>query len=182
MSAIVDAARTVLARPGYRLLAVASFAGFAALYLMSLPAAYTGGRIGPIALSYLTPELVAIALVMAAMLGLTVAFMAFAWRRQQGISAGSAAGGAVVGLVTPLLCCSPLLPSLLGVVAALFPALAGTAAGSLQGFIATHETAILLAGLALVAWALYRNARRAAAGAFCAAPSPAARQQKGIGA
>lgn len=179
MLTILRAARAVLAARGYRLLAAASFLFFSALYLMTLPAAYTGGRIGPATLRYLTPELAAIALLLGGLLALMAPLMVYAWRQRHGISAGTAASGALVGFFAPLLCCSPLLPSALGVLAAFFPALAGSAAGSVQGFIATHETAILLASLGLVAWAVYLNARRATAGAHCSAPSPRSARVRG---
>lgn len=72
-----------------------------------------------------------------------------------------------MGILTPLLCCSPILPLLLGLLAIVFPALANAAAGPLQAFIARHETALLLTALALMVMALHQNARRVLQGSSC---------------
>ena len=147
-----------------------SFAAFLLLYAAVLPASLTGGRIGWVSLRLLTPALAAIAFALALALALTLALMVLIVRQGQRASGRAATGsafGALVALIAPLLCCSPILPLALGALAVVFPALAASAAGSVQGFIATHEMTLLLAAVALTAFALELNARRALAGACC---------------
>lgn len=174
MTPILAALKLAWADKACRWAAALSFAVLLPLYAATLPASLTGGRIGWISLRLLTPGLGAIACGLALLLALTVALMVLIIRQGQRASKGAATGsalGAVLALITPLLCCSPILPLALGALAVSSPALAGAAGGRVQGFIATHEFELLLAALALTALALYQNARRAVAGACCRIPT-----------
>lgn len=153
-----------------RRVAIGAFTLLLPFYATMLPAAFTGGRIGWVSLRLLTPLDAAIALALAVFLALTMAMVAMLLRDGRRASKAVAGSGAVIGLVTPLLCCSPLLPTLLAGLALVFPALANAAAGSVQGFIATHETAILSASVALTALAFWQNARRLVTGPACRTP------------
>lgn len=137
------------------------------LYLVTLPASLTGGRVALVNLKFLTPGMTLFALAMGILLGLILALMVFLVREGQRARGGLASGGVLLGILTPLLCCSPILPLLLGLLAIAFPALANAAAGPLQAFIALHETALLFAALALMVMALYQNARRVLQGPNC---------------
>jgi hypothetical protein len=72
--------------------------------------------------------------------------------------------GAVLAVIPSLLCCSPILPLTIAAIASILPA-AGAFGLPIQGFIATHEAWIYGVAIALMAWGLYSNARRAL---FCA--------------
>lgn len=137
------------------------------LYMVTLLASLTGGRIALANLKLLTPVMELFALAMGILLGLILALMMFLLREGQRAREGLASGGVLLGILTPLLCCSPILPLLLGLLAIAFPALANAAAGALQAFIARHETALLLAALALMVMALHENARRVLQGPSC---------------
>lgn len=167
MSTLTDALGIVWAEPAARWTALAAFAVLLPVYGVTLPASLTGGYIGWVSLRLLTPSMAVIAVVLSAILSLTLALMVVLIRRGQRARKGAAASGALVALVTPMLCCTPVLPLALGTLAVAFPALAGMAAGSVQGFIATHETAILVAAVALGAVALYQNAARVSRAAAC---------------
>jgi len=167
MRTLIDALWVVRAEPAARWTALTAFAVLLPVYGATLPASLTGGYIGWVSLRLLTPATAAIALVLSIMLSLTLALMVVLLRHGQRASKAAAAGGALVAFVTPLLCCTPVLPLALGTLAVAFPALAGMAAGTVQGFIATHETAILIAAVALSGAALYQNAVRVARGAAC---------------
>ena len=80
----------------------------------------------------------------------------------------SAVGGLIISLVTPLLCCSPILPILFSFLAGFLPALAGGAGGAVQGFLATHEWLFFTVATAILVFALYQNAREVVKGAGCA--------------
>lgn len=166
----VEAFRLGLSEPVWRRTATAGFILLLPLYAATLPASLTGGRIGWVSLRMLTPGLAAIALVLALLLALTLAFMVLSVRAGYKAGKSAAAGGAIVGLLTPLLCCSPILPLAFAALATVFPAFAGAAPGRVQGFIAVHETWLLAAALVLAILALYQNARRALRGAACRSP------------
>lgn len=173
MRTLIDALGIGWAQPAARWTALAAFAVLLPVYAVTLPASLTGGYIGWVSLRLLTPGMAAIAVVLSAILSFTLALMVVLVRSGQRARKGAAAGGAVVAFVTPLLCCTPVLPLALGTLAVAFPALAGMAAGSVQGFIATHETAILVAAVVLSTVALYQNAARVSRGAAaCRVPRP----------
>lgn len=137
------------------------------LYMVTLPASLTGGRVALVNLKFLTLSMTLFALAMGILLGLILALMVFLVREGQRARGGLASGGVLLGILTPLLCCSPILPLLLGLLAIAFPALANAAVGPLQAFIARHETALLLTALALMVMALHQNARRVLQGPSC---------------
>ena len=149
----------VLGRKSYAVLGVATFAPALLVYLMVLPSSYTGGRIGPAAMHYLTPRLWLFAVLMAGLLALMLPVAVFALRHGGRIRAASGAGGVLVAVITPLLCCSPFIPIVIGSVAAVIPA-AGQMGLPIQGFVATHETLFYAAASGLLALGLYGNARR----------------------
>lgn len=174
MPAIVRAIILARAERPCRWAAALSFAVFLPLYAAVLPASLTSGRIGWVSLRLLTPTLGVIAFVLALLLALTVALMVLIVRQGQRASGSATTGsalGAILAVMTPLLCCSPILPLALGALAVAFPTVAAAGAGSVQGFIATHEMELLLAAVALTAFALELNARRAVAGACCRVPT-----------
>ena len=149
----------VFAERGYRVLGGVSFAFFLLLYLLVLPASYTGARIGLISLAYLTPRLAAFALTFAALLGLVVPMTLFVMREGRKARKATTAGSLVVSLLTPLLCCSPLLPAVMSVAAATLPFLTTSAGLKVQRFIVTYETELYLGAVLLLALAVWQNAR-----------------------
>lgn len=157
---VPQAVRLVFERPSYRTLAVVSFLVLLAFYLMLLPASETGGAVGLIALPFLTAQDVILAIVMAGLLAVTLPLGVYGWRMGSGGGVVRSASGSLVALIAPLLCCSPVLPIAIAAIAASLPAL-GAAATPLQGFIATHELEFYLAAIALMAWGLQDNAKRA---------------------
>jgi hypothetical protein len=167
MKTIVTALGIALAGQSYRWAAVVGFVGFLALYLFTLPSSYTGGQIGLISLRFLDAGLVALSVALAALSGLTVPVMLYLIRQGQRASKVSAAGGVLVSVLTPLLCCSPILPLVLGFAASLAPSLVGVVSWRLQGFIATHQAELFLAAAGLLIFALHQNAKRVVQGARC---------------
>ncbi|HED18403.1 MAG TPA: hypothetical protein ENI74_02735 [Gammaproteobacteria bacterium] len=160
MRTIPTALKTVLGLRRYRFIAAAGFLVFLALYLMTLPSSYTGGQIGPAALHYLDATMASLAVLMALLAGLLMPLMVYLIRRGQPTSKTSLGGGVLVGILTPMLCCSTLLPVALGVVVSVVPSLAGRIGLGPQRFIATHQTALMLAAALLLLVALYQNARK----------------------
>lgn len=167
MPAAAEALREVFAASRYRWLALASFAVFLGVYLLTLPATFTGGDVGFTALHYLTFDLLAWSLVMSALMGLLVPFTVYLVRRGQKAHSGAAAGGLAIGLATPLLCCTPAIPLVFSLTAAAVPAAGVRAGGLVQGFLATHEWLFFTVASALMVLALALDAREVARGASC---------------
>ncbi len=170
MKNLLPAAREVFSSRAAWVIGSVSFVVFLAIYLMTLPATFTGGVIGFKALGFVTPELIGWSVLMAALLGvlmpMTIYLLRRGYRARGG--AGTAAGGLIISLVTPLLCCSPILPILFSFLAGFLPALAGGAGGAVQGFLATHEWLFFTVATAILVFALYQNAREVVKGAGCA--------------
>ena len=131
---------------------------FLLLYLFTLPATYTGGRIGIISLRLLTPKLIAFSVVMAFFISLIIPFTVFSFRQGGKTKKATTAGGFIGSILPPLLCCSPLIPSVAAVFGAVSPAVFGIS-GAVQGFIATNETYILLGATILLVFALVQAAK-----------------------
>jgi hypothetical protein len=168
MEICLQALKTVFRSRRYQALAAASFALFLALYLMTLPSAFTGGQVGFIALPFLTMELAVWSVVMAALISIITTFVVFLVRQGMAVSKASTVGGVIGGVVGPVLCCSPVLPVTLSFIAGVYPALIGPSAWALQGFIATHQTELFTTATLLLVLAFWQNARRIEAAPNCA--------------
>ena len=113
------AARLVLRTGHYRTLALGLFALAATVYAFTLPAAYTGGVIGLVSLRYLNADLVFFSLALATLLSLTLTMNAYAFlasTRQRG--GGLTLGAALSSILPASICCTPLVPTVLAVLAA----------------------------------------------------------------
>ena len=155
---VTQAARIVFSSKKYVAISVGSFIIFLSLYLLTLPATYTSGRIGIISLRLLTLKLSVFSVVMALLVALIIPFTVYSFKHGGKTRKASAATGFIGSLLPPLLCCSPLLPVLAGVLGAVSPALFGTVSAA-QGFIATNETYILLGATILLFIALVQTAK-----------------------
>ena len=159
-SYIIQAGRIVFASPRYIILSIASFGVFLIFYTFLLPATFTGGLIGIVSLELITPKLAIFAFLFALFLALITTFAIYAFRQKQKTQEISTAAGSFVGSVLPpLLCCSPILPTIGAFVAGIFPVTLG-ASGFIQGFIATYETQIFIAVVAILAYSLYQNSKQ----------------------
>ncbi len=143
----------------YRYLALGVFLPALALYLLTLPATYTGGVIGLASFHYLTVEFFLFSLVLAALLSLVLTLNLYAFRtslRRQGV--GLSATGVLASLAPSSLCCTSLVPSLLAVVGASTPQIFSVT-GLIQGTIARYEVVFLGVALALLFVSLHLAAR-----------------------
>ena len=142
----------------YQGLGVATFLAFLTLYLFTLPATYTGGRVGLVSLRLLTPTLAGFAVAMAGLVAVIVPFTAYTLRLDGAAGTTATTSGVVGSILPPLLCCSPLLPTLAATVVSVFPAAFGVS-GFIQGFIATHEPEVLTAATLVLVYAAVENAK-----------------------
>ena len=158
MNTIISALKLVLNSRAYKIISGVSFLVFLLLYLTTLPASYTGGYSSIGALKYLTPTLLGFSVLMAALVALLIPLIIYLIRQGQKSSKSSATGGVLIGVLAPMLCCSPILPIVIGFVASLLPVLGGTFGIRIQGFIATHQIELFIAASMLLTFSLYQNA------------------------
>ena len=130
-----------------------------AFYAMLFPATSTGGVLGWVSLRFLTPGEFGLAVIMAALLALTMTLGVYGLRQGARMRPASTVLGMVLAILPALLCCTPILPLTIATTAAVLPA-AGRFGLPIQGFIATHESAIYGLAVALMLWGLYGSARR----------------------
>ncbi|GMR00503.1 MAG: hypothetical protein BMS9Abin18_1358 [Zetaproteobacteria bacterium] len=167
MNTIINAVRTVLGIRYYQWIAGIGFPVFLVLYLITLPASYTGGYSSFAALKYLTPTLVGFSVLMAALVALLIPLVVYLIKQGRKSSKSSATGGLLVGFLTPILCCSPILPIVISFIASLLPMLGGAFGVRIQGFIATHQIELFITASLLLLFALYQNAKKVINGVQC---------------
>ncbi len=169
MNTILIALKTVLSLRAYQWTAGISFLLFLILYLTTLPASYTGGYSSFAALRYLTPMLIGFSVLMATLVALLLPLIIYLIRQGRKSSKSSATGGVLIGVLAPMLCCSPILPITVGFIVTLLPTLGGAFGIQIQGFIATHQIELFIAASLLLLFALYQNAKKVANGVQCEA-------------
>lgn len=159
MTKIIRSFQLIFASWRYRTLSITSFISFLTLYLFTLPATYTGGRVGLVSLRLLTPKLAFFAVALAALIGFILTLMVYSLRQSVEQSKAATAGGVLGSVLPPLLCCSPILPSIAALFGSASPVAFGVS-GFIQGFIATYETYIYTAIILVLMLSLYRGAKR----------------------
>lgn len=148
----------VFSRSKYVGLAAVTFLVAAVFYAFTLPATYTGGQVGLISLQYLTPLLAAFSVTMAVLVALIVSFTAYSLRLGSSASTSTTTTGILGSVLPPILCCSPLLPTIAAVFVGVFPGAFGVS-GAVQGFIATYEIEILAVATIVLLYAVLQNAK-----------------------
>jgi len=116
-----EASKIVFISTTYRILAILTFLIFFILYIFILPATYTGGRIGMISLKFITPTLASFAFLFAFFLAFIFPFSVYAFKNKISTKNSSTTGSILGSIIPPLLCCSPLLPTTLALIAGFFP-------------------------------------------------------------
>ena len=169
MNIIIDALKIVLKITSYRWITIISFLLFLLLYLTTLPASYIGGYSSFEALEYLNPTLIGFSILMSALVALMMPLIIYLIRQGQKSSKSSATGGLLIGVLAPMLCCSPILPIAIGFIASALPMLGGTFGIKIQGFIATHQIELFIVASLLLFFALYQNAKKVITGVSCRA-------------
>lgn len=159
MNKIISSLYFVFGEGKYKIIGIISFVFFLLLYLLTLPSSYTGGRVGLISFQFLSVKMIIFAVIFALLLGVLIPFIVFLVTRSRKGHTTTAAGGIFVSIITPFLCCSPLLPVVLGFIGSIIPILPGSFGLTVQAFVATHETEIYLGVVALLLISIYQNSR-----------------------
>ncbi len=166
MLTIYQAFITVFSSKKYIVFSIVALLIFLMLYLFTLPATYTGGRIGLISLKFLTIKLIIFAILFAFLLSITTSFTVFSYRK--GREGGkTAAAGFFLSAITPFLCCTPALPIIFSFLGGFIPLLSASNGNAIQAFIALHETELFVGVLLLLILSLYQNARAIAEQQAC---------------
>lgn len=155
---LADLARS----PFYVTTFVCVASGVTLLYTLLLPYEYTQ-RFSFLNWHFLTARLLMWSVVLGLAMGVVVAVQVAAIRRIAAVRGGALTGFALIGAVLPsLLCCSPMIPTLLAFIGVSGVGLYSTS-GTLQHFFAVHQTQFLAGSLALLVlsgwWGLSRAAR-----------------------
>lgn len=158
LKTLQTASDLVFTRRRYVGLAIATFLLAAVFYVFTLPATYTGGQVGMVSLRYLTPALAGFAVVMAGLVAVIVSFTAYSLRLGASTSTTATTTGIFGSVLPPILCCSPLLPTVAAIFVGVFPGVFGVS-GAVQGFIATYELEILSVATLLLVYAVLQNAK-----------------------
>ncbi len=154
----------VFSQRPYRLLALGLSVAFILFYLMALPATFTGGRIGWVRLQFLTPTFAVFALALGLLAGLTFTLAIYGFRAAAAARGqGTGVVGTVLAILPSMVCCTPLVPTLLALLGASTPTIFALT-GRIQGFFATYEIPILTAALLMLAYALHRTVMRLGTG------------------
>lgn len=138
--------------------------GFTTAYTLVLPFSYTL-RLSFANWDYLTPELGVFAVAFGVLLAWVVICQVYTVRRAAGRARGTGTtlAGAMLGVLPSMVCCTTLIPTLLGLLGASAGTGFGTSVG-IQAFFALHRTWFLVAGVVLLGasagWAT-RRLRRA---------------------
>lgn len=155
---IKNAAITVFSSKKYVAISVTSFIVFLTLYLFTLPATYTGGRIGLVSIQFLNAKLALFSFIMALLVSLIIPFTIYSFKQGKKTMKATSTSGFIGSILPPLLCCSPIIPSIAATLGAVSPAIFGLS-GALQGFIATNETYILSGSTLLLSYSLIQTAK-----------------------
>lgn len=149
----------VFASPGYRVTFALVTAVVTLLYSILLPFEYTQ-RFGLGNWAYLTAYLGAWSIVLGLGMGVVMTVQVYALRQVAAARTGTMTGLAFVASVLPsMLCCTPIIPSLLAFVGLSAVSVYGTT-GTLQHFFAVHQTQFLAASLILLGLTGYWGARQ----------------------
>ena len=142
-----------------RWLTSASFSLLLITHLVVLPAHILGPDIGLRSFQHLTLKITVFAFLFAALESVLINLWVYMIRHKTHCRTAPAAGGIVIGIVSPLLCCTPLLPTILSFLAILFPKAVSGWGITIQYGVNVYQTELLILALGLLLLAIVQNAR-----------------------
>jgi len=152
-----NALQMILMTPWSRVLTPISFIILIILHLMILPAHSLGTDIGLQSFRYITPTIGFFSFLLALSESVLISLWVMLIKQRKHCRTAPAAGGIVIGLVSPLLCCTPLLPTLLGVIALVFPSVGSRYGMKIQYFVNVYQNELLVVALLLIVFSIYQN-------------------------
>lgn len=149
--------KRVLGIRAYAWTALCTFVLVLPIYLTILPATLVGSDIGINSFYHLTPKLVFFSILMALQISLLLPLSVYLLKNNRQCRSGATVSGFTLGLATPLLCCSPILPFLLSLLGILWPAIPSVLGINIQYFVNVYQTEIFLFSVLLLLLALHQN-------------------------
>lgn len=128
------------------------------VHLVVLPAHVLGSDIGLRSFAHLNLSIALFAFLFATLESVLINLWVQLIRQKTHCRTAPAAGGMLIGLVSPLLCCTPLLPTILSFVAILFPSAVSGMGLKVQYAVNVYQTELLLLALVLLLFAIVQNA------------------------
>ena len=127
-------------------------------HLVVLPAHELGSDIGLRSFAHLNLRIALFAFLFATLESVLINLWVQLIRKKTHCRTAPAAGGIVIGIVSPLLCCTPLLPTILSFIAILFPSAVSGMGLKIQYAVNVYQTELLLLALVLLLFAIVQNA------------------------
>ncbi len=156
---VVEALTLMLQEKIYLYIMIIGFCILLLLHLIILPAHILGMDIGFESFYNLDVNSVIFSLLLALFESLLFSMWLFLIKNNRKCKTAPAAGGMVIGLITPLLCCSPILPTILSFIAILFPSAISGIGIKTQYLVNVYQTELLIFALCLLIFATYQNAK-----------------------
>ncbi|BCD97726.1 hypothetical protein [Marinagarivorans cellulosilyticus] len=128
------------------------------VHLIVLPAHVLGSDIGLRSFAHLNLSIALFAFLFATLESVLINLWVQLISQKTHCRTAPAAGGMLIGLVSPLLCCTPLLPTILSFVAILFPSAVSGMGLKIQYAVNVYQTELLLLALVLLLFAIAQNA------------------------
>jgi len=153
------AIKVSFAQPGARKLTLVLFILLLLVYLVVLPASIIGTEIGLRSFAHISPSIALFAFSFSALESILISVWVHLIQHKTQCKKTPAAGGITLGIVSPLLCCTPLLPTILGFIAILFPSAVSGLGLRIQYTVSVYQTELLLLALVLLLFAITQNAR-----------------------
>ena len=129
-------------------------------HLIVLPADVLGTAIGWRSFQYISPEIAIFALLFASLETVLINLWIHLIREKSKCKKASATCGIFIGVVSPLLCCTPLLPTILSIIAIVFPTAVLGLGIRVQYFVNTYQSELLILALVLLLLAIMQNSLR----------------------
>jgi len=128
-----------------------------AIHLTILPATILGPEIGFQSFQFINRQIAIFAVLFALFESTLIILWWSLLRNKSHCKTAPAAGGVLIGLISPLLCCTPILPTFLSFVAVLFPSLVTAIGFKIQYTVNVYQTQLLIFALLLLGVALIQN-------------------------
>ena len=129
------------------------------LHLLIFPSEVIGGDIGIESFKNISAQILLLSIVFASLEAVLVNLWVYLIRNKKHCKTAPASGGLLIGFLSPLLCCTPLLPTILSVVALVFPqALTGMGI-EIQYFVNVYQLHLMFAALCLLMLAITQNVK-----------------------
>jgi len=135
------------------------FSIFFTLHLIILPADIIGPEIGLLSFQYISPRIAVFAFLFALLESILICLWFYLFKHKSRCKTAPAAGGMLIGIISPLLCCTPLLPAILSFIAILFPSIVSGMGLTIQYTVNVYQTELLISALLLLQIAVIQNAK-----------------------